>query len=107
MSGRTPSTGWSRSARVTIALLALVTLVPAIVLAAPPSYSASNVGPVGAAYKPLALNDSGQIVGVDGGGSPFYVDSGTVYHPVAPTGATCWRITGLNASGRVAGYLET
>jgi hypothetical protein len=92
-----------------IAVVSCCWMVPAQAarLAAMPSYTPSAVGSYGAAYKPLVVNVSDQMVGVEPNGTPFYVDSGTVYVPPTPTGVSCWALTGLNSSGEVAGWEET
>ena len=79
------------------------------VAAAPtPRYSdVSAVGKAGAAYKPLVINSSNQMVGLEPNGQPFFVNAGVVHRPAMPKHVTCWQLTGLNNSGQVAGWEET
>ena len=72
-----------------------------------PQYNISTVGPMGSGDRPTVVNSANQMVGHDANGQPFYVDSGTLYHPVTPLNATCWTLTGLNDGGRVTGYIKT
>jgi len=95
-------------------LLSAVALFASTVLATGPTVSASGpvytitpVGPAGGDYRPVAVNSADEIIGRDSGGNPFYVESGTIYHPAAPATASCWYLTGLNESGLVVGYVET
>jgi hypothetical protein len=69
-----------------------------------PSYSIKAIGPSGKPYTPLLINDNGQMVGEDQSGNPFFRTSGKIYFPPEPAGITCWKMTGLNNRGDVAGY---